>query len=305
MANSTEEVTEKQAEDALRQLSLNTGEEPEPAPEPPAVEEPTTEPVKEPQAAGTEETVTEETPAEGAVEPEGDDVESLKKRIETMTTEAEETEKRNTERMKAVQDRNVQSEEILTKRFLQKSTSHGKLLKIVKDGRSESGVSEADADRAIQEAEGTMNRASASYAQPEVSPTEPDEDQQLVFNSFLNEKGMTTEEAGEFGKWIKSDSEAAMSPNELAVYHQSLPAFLRLAHTRFKEAARDKQAKVDDAVGATRSVQRTQKEAARAASASPAAPRKQPASPKAEKEFKDFTTGDISKLLRQSVEHPD
>lgn len=295
------EVTDEQAELALQQLVQQDPDESETTQEAPAEQapKPPAEQPAEPVPAETEgETETEAAAAET------DDVVSLKQRLEKAESEKQEVEKRFDSRLRALQNRTAENERILRERFLRKSTVADKALKILRAGKaSESGVPEADVDRVIQELEGSMNPASASYA-PSPPQATATEDQALILNGFLNEKGMTVEESEEFGKWIRSEASTVMSPAEQAVASQSLDGFLRLAHTRWQDglSKKTKEAARNDAVGAVRSVQRTQKEAARAASAGAAAPRKQPASQKTEVDLKKLTENDISALLRKSVE---
>lgn len=289
---STEKATEEQATEALQQLTLLDGEsEPEPAPAPQAAPEPERTP--EPEAEPTE--------AETAGE--GDDVASLKKRYEDLQAKTAEDEKRFQARLQAHQQRSADNERILRERHLRKSTAADNALKILKASRTQEGVPEADVERAIREIEGTMHPASASHVPPSPVPAVA-EDQAIILNGFLNEKGMTGDEADEFGRWIRSEGVTALSPGEQAVAGQSLDGFLRIAHSRWQEGMREKDRKAqhNDTVDAVRSVQRTQREAARAASASPTAPRKQPAAPKTTVDIKKLTKDDIATLLRQSVE---
>jgi hypothetical protein len=258
-----EKITQEQAEAALSSL---TGETPEPSPvvetaaPEPSVAEVAAEPVAEEPTAG---------------EPEVDDVTSLKKRLEDYEAKVAEKEKLHESRWKAFQDRASQNEQILRERYLRKSSTADRALKILKATRSEQGVPETDVDTVIREIESTMNPQSASYAPPP-QPTGATEDQAITLNAFLNEKGMTAEEANEFGNWVRSEGAAKLTHREQAVAEQSLDGFLRIAHNRYAQdmSEQEKQSKRNDAVEAVKSVQRTQKDAARAASSAPTAPRK-------------------------------
>lgn len=278
-----EQISEDQAQEALQQLRFNTDEEAEAQAEETVEEQPAEETAE--LEAGTEETQPSEEQPPEVEEPEPD-----------------EAEVRFNAKLEALQHRHQENERILRDRYLRKSTSADNALKILKASRTEDGVSEADVDRVINEMEGTMHPASASY----VAPAQPEatEDQALVLNSFLNDKGMTIQEATEFGNWVRSDAGTVMSAAEQAVAGQSLDGFLRLAHTRWQEglSSEQKNNKRSDAVGAVRSIKRTQRAAAKAASAKPTAPRKQPAGPKTEVDYKKMTKSDVSALLRESVE---
>jgi hypothetical protein len=305
----TEKVTEAQAAEALRALIADGSESDEPQAAVEAAPEPAAAPTEpEPPAAGA----TAEQPTEVAVAeptpPDGDDVTSLKKRLDERDAQVKQAEEQFNARIKASQERYQQNENILRNRFLRKATVADKALRILKATRTESGVPEADVDSAIREIESTMNPASSTYVPPEPASIAT-EDQAIVLNSFLNEKGMTTPEADEFGKWIRSDGATILSEREQDLARRDLDGFLRVAHTRYLDGMRekDKQTRRNDAVEAVRSVQRVQKEAARAASAPAAAPKKQPTAPKpgtvdwakmSKAEQKDM----VGKLLRQSVE---
>ena len=294
-------ITMEQAEEALAAITRSSsGDEPEPletveevaAPEP-SVAPGVTEPVAE------EPTV---------AEPEVDDVTSLKKRLEDYEAKVAEKEKLHESRWKAFQDRASQNEQILRERYLRKSSTADRALKILKATRSEQGVPETEVDTVIREIESTMNPQSVSYAPP-VQPVGVTEDQAIVLNEFLNEKGMTTEEANEFGNWVRSEGAAKLTPREQAVAEHSLDGFLRIAHNRYGQDMREKekQSQRNDAVEAVKSVQRTQKDAARAASSAPTAPRKSVSTSGGkptdihkmpEKERNDY----LAELVRSSVE---
>ena len=297
-------ITEDQANAALQQLLHKPGQ-PEVqltlAEVPPAESEPA-----EPPAAAVvpAETATEtETEPEVAASPETDDVASLKQRLAERETAIQEAEQRYQYRLQAQQQRTQESERILRERHLRKSTAADRALKILKATRSESGVPEAEVDRVIQEIEGTMNPQSTSYVPPS-NFTEAAEDQAIVLNAFLNEKHMDIKEAEEFGLWIKSDGGAALSPNEQALANRDIDGFLRIAHVRYQESARNKANQRANAVEAVKTVQRTQKQAARAASAAPAAPRKTvvASAPPNTIDYDKVTQDDVSTWLRQSVE---
>lgn len=279
-----EQVTEEQAQEALQQLKFTDVEEEAQAEE--TVEEQPAEETVELEAGTEETTPSEEEPPEEVEEPQPD-----------------EAEVRFKAKLDALHQRNQESDRIQNDRYLRKATSHDNLLRMLKATRSEAGASEADVDRLISEAEGTMHPASASYVAPAQAP-EAREDQALVLNSFLNEKAMTMEAAQEFGNWVRSDAATVMSAAEQAVAGQSLDGFLRLAHTRWQQgvSSQEKDNKRSDAVGAVRSIKRTQRAAAKAASAKTTAPRKQPAGTKTAIDTSKLTKNDISELLRQSVE---
>jgi hypothetical protein len=293
-----EKVTDEQAVQALHQLA-GLESEPEaatvvtPAEPAAAVEAAPAAPAPEPEVT-----------AEATPEPESDDVESLKKRLADKDAEIQAVNKRATERAEAIQRRYAANEQILRDRLLRKSTVADKAHKILKASRTESGVPEAEVDGVIREIEGTMNPASASYSPPSASAEVP-EDQAMVLNNFLNEKGISGEEEAEFGKWMRGDAATALSEAEQNVARRGdVDGFLRIAYPRFLEGQRekDKQQRRDDAVEAARSVQRTQREAARAASPTAAAPRKQPAAQQQEVDVKKLTKEDISSLVKQSFE---
>ena len=296
-----EKVTEEQAADAIRALvdmNNQTDDEPEAATEP--AEAPVE--VKEPEPVAVDDA------AEPiAAQAEGDDVVSLKKRLETADTERKQERERFDARWRAIQERNAANERILRDRYIRKSTVADRALKTLKATRTTDGVAEAEVDRVIAEIEQTMNPQSASYVAPE--PTAPiREDQTITLNAFFNEKGMDMDEAEEFSKWMRSDAPAVLTASEQSVVRESLDGFLRIAHARWQDGMRekDKQTRRSDAVEAVRVVQRTQKEAARAASGASAAPRKQPAAPSAGIDWKKMSEDErhemVGKLLRQSVE---
>ncbi len=292
MAPKTAElITEDQANEALQQLL--PGEESEspvqPAAEPESPAEETVEAVVEPTEPAVEEP--EET----------DDVTLLRTRNKELESEVKENEERFQLREQARQEREVASDKIRQDRYLRKSTALDTALKLLEGSRTEAGVAEGDVDRFLQEARGTMHPASPSYVAPETPTAGLTEDQALVANCFLNEKGMTQTEATEFSTWIKVDAPTQMSQGEQDVARTSLDGFLRLAHSRWQEGVRveEKKARTDDAVGAVKSVQRTQREAARAASPSTAAPRAQRVAPK-EIDVSKLTPDDVSGLLKES-----
>ena len=297
-----EKVTEAQAADALRALvdmNNQTDDEPEVAAQ--SEQEPEAAP------AAAEPTAAEEPAEPVAAQAEGDDVASLKKRLETADTERQKERERFEARWKAIQERNVANERILRDRYIRKSTAVDRALKTLKATRTDSGVAEAEVDRVIAEIESTMNPQSASYVPPEPSAAAR-EDQAIVLNSFLNDRGMDTEEAEEFGKWMRSEAPTILTPFEQDVARESLNGFLQIAHTRWQQGMRDKdkQTRRNDAVEAVRTVQRVQKEAAKAASGAGAAPRKQPTASKAEPDWKKMSKDErndwVALLLKQSVE---
>ena len=295
------QVTEEQAENALHQLIMDSsGEqvgdvtlvhaehsvEAEPAPAEPATEEPA--------------------PVEAAVtaEPGQDDIESLKKRLTEADERVQAAEKAGLARADAIKQRSAHNETILREKYLRKSSVVDRALKLLKAARTEQGVPEAQVEQIITEIEGTMNPASSSYSPPPVQPAATQEEQAMILNSFLNERGMTSEEADAFGTWMRSEASTALSPVEQAVAQRDLDGFIRIAHGRYAESLRDKgrQQQRQDAIGVVKAVQRTQREAARAASAAPAAPRKQPTAPKTEISLEKLSSDDISNLVVKSVE---
>lgn len=305
-------VTEEEANEALVQLVQQAAENPDgdsAVTEPSQAAEPETpaEATEEPAAEAIEATEAEAAPAEATpAEPETDDVESLKRRLEAIEATSAEQATRFEARMKAFHDRASQNERILHDRFLRKSTAADKALKVLRATRSETGVPEAEVDAMIREIEGTMNPQSASYSPP---PAPVAEDQAIVLNNFLNEKGMTGDEAGSFGQWIQTQGPTKLSIMEQAVATQSMDGFLRIAHQRWQDSIREEQSRAaqvtrNDTVEAVKAVQRTQKEAARAASSAPTAPKKQPAKPTSsqKKSWKDFSQEEIAKLIQESVE---
>ena len=294
-----EQITEEQAGEALHQLIAEARGETASAPEPVEVEQP----AEAAQVAA--DTTTEETVEAATIaEPGADDIESLRKRLVETEEKVQAAEKSALARAEAIKHRSAQNESILREKYLRKSSVVDRALKLLKAARTEQGVPEAQVEQIITEIEGTMNPASASYSPPPAQPAATQEEQALILNSFLNERGMTSEEADEFGKWMRSEASTVMSPVEQAVAQRDLDGFLRIAHNRFAESLRDKgrQQQRQDAIGAVKAVQRTQREAARAASAAPAAPRKQTNAPKAATNLKDLSKDDLSALIRQSVE---
>ncbi len=296
---SENKITDDQANEALQQVMGMTNDSEdvrveEPAPEPPAEPEPAP---AEPVAAAE---VPEETPA---AEPGADDLESLRKRNEELKVSGTQAEERFKARMDAQQQRYAENERIMRERVLRKSTAADRARQALQASLTEDGIDRAEVEKVIRELEGTMNPASASYTPPEPSPMAT-EDQQITLNNFLSEQSMTREDADEFGKWVQTEAPSAMSVPEQEVARQSLSGFLRLAHTRWQQSVheKEKEAKRDDAVGAVRSVKRTQREAAKAASASTTAPQKSAATPPAQTDLSKLTDEDISALLRQSVE---
>jgi hypothetical protein len=299
-------VTVEQANEALRALAAEAnGDEPQPAteePTPVAAEAPVAEaPVEEPPA---------ESAPEAATAADGDDVVSLKKRLEEREQEVKRVTELHEQRLKAAQERFSQNEQILRQRFLRKATAAERALQTLKGTRTKEGVAETDVDRVIAEIEATMNPASPSYAAPPPGQVTPSEDQAIIFNSFLNEKGMSLDEAAEFGRWIQAESATKLSQRELAVSERDLDGFLRIAHVHWANGARDNdKAKVrTDAVAAVQAVKHVQREAARA-TAPPSAPRKQPAAAPSSPQYADVKKMTpearqkwVSDLVKASVE---
>ena len=261
-------VTEEQANEALQQLLQDVHGEGAPS-EPTQTQEAAPEPSPAVEVAAPEPGAAEPTP-----EPEPDDITSLKKRLEEYEAQVAEKEKLHEARWKAFQDRASQNEQILRDRYLRKASTADRALRVLKATRTEQGIPEAEVDGVIRDIEGTMNPASASYVPPAPSPAATEE-QAIILNGFLNEKGMTMEEANEFGTWVRSEGATKLTPREQAVAEQSLDGFLRIAHGRWQEGQREstKQTTRSNAVEAVKSVQRTQREAAKAASIHPRLPR--------------------------------
>lgn len=287
-------VTAEQANEALRALVTDQGDEPQPQAEEaaPAAEAPAESPAEPKAAAEPAAEAAQGPPAEPVQAAEGDDVASLKKRLEDRDQEVKRVTELHEQRLRAAQERFQQNEQILRQRFLRKATAAERALQTLKRTRTQEGVPEKDVDHVIAEIEATMNPASPSYspaiASPAPGPT-PSEDQAIVFNSFLNEKGMSLDEAAEFGRWIQAEAASKLSPRELAVSERDLDGFLRLAHVHWATAMRDNdRAKAKtDAVAAVQAVQRTQREAARA-TAPPTAPRKPPSAAPATPAYADI-----------------
>lgn len=282
-------ITLDQANSAMHDILEKKGAD-DPVEPPPAEPEPAPE---EPEAASSE-----EPPAE----PVSDDVESLKNRVSN-TEDSAAVEKRFQAKLDAIQRRFADNERILRDRYVRKSSVADRALKLLKDARNEAGIDPSDVDRLVKDIEGTMNPMSPSYSPPSDNGTAT-EDQAMVLNTFLNEKGMGTEEADAFGQWLRGEAATKLSPFEQAVASRDLDGFLRIAHSRFSDGLREQNAdrQRTDAVAAVKSVQRTQREAARAASTTTAAPRKQPTGTRAEVDVTKLTKNDISSLLRQSVD---
>lgn len=298
---STGKITEEQAGEALRALLQQPEAESAAVSEPEPAEPEVAEPEPAEPTGGEEQPAGEAAPEAAAAE--SDDVVSLKTRLAQAEAGRKAAVEAAEKRAQAMQERFAHSERILRDRYLKKSNVANQALQILKRARGPEGVPEADADRLIRDIESSMNPESASY----VPPTQPQftvEDQAIVLNSFLNEKTMTTEEAEEFGRWMRSDATTHLTPYEQAVAGRDLDGFLRLAHNRWQEGTKvaDKEKQRNDAVLATKSVQRTQREAAKAASAAPSAPRKpSPTGPKP-LNLKKLSHDDVSSLLRKAVE---
>lgn len=294
-----ERVTDDEANAALHQL-VGREDPPEAAvepvtetPEPSTTVEP--EEPAEPQAADPVEPVAE------------DDIESLRARNTQLESDMAAAKKDQEDRIAALRDRNQANERILRDRYLRKATVTDKALKALQAARDQ-GISEEAVDAIIREAQGTMHGGVAQplpeqpVPQPQPVATNED-DRALVLNSFLNEQQMSSAEAEKFGNWVQTEAENAMSANEKAVAHSSLDGFLRLAHNRYREGIEAKEAAArDDAVGAVRSVQQTQRQAARAATVSTGgAPLKQ--APAAEQtDTRKLSQADVASLLKQSVQ---
>ena len=297
-----EKITEEQATAALHQLTHEDSGEPETpveVAEQPAVEaEPA--PVEAKEEDAKEETV--ETATEVVEAAATDDVASLKTRLEEAEKKAVEREEDHKERLASFKERSSESSRIMRDRYVRKSAAADNARRVIEAAKTDAGVDPVEADRVLAELKSTLHPDSANYAPP-VQRTAATEDQQVVINEFLDEKEMTTKEGDKFGLWVKTEASAIMSPLEQQVAHESLPAFLRLAHGYWKKGVREEQNKqVDDAVGAVKAVKQTQKAAAKAASASPAAPKKQPVNKPTGTSPKDYKPEDISALLRASVE---
>ena len=296
------EVTQEQAEGALKDLM---GMEQEVVTEQPTVETAPVEEVVAPvetEAAPVEEVVTTE---ESVVTEEAapDDLASLQARNKQLEEDAKTATETNDARFAALQQRSQQNDQIMRDRYLRKSSAGAEVLKILRNANTDEGVSQADVDRAIAQMEGTMNPASSTYAPAPQQPTGIVEDQTIVLNNFLNEKGMTIQDADTFGQWIRTEAPTAMSQPEQDVAGHSIDGFLRIAHTRWQEGVAKANGKVqrNDAVEAVRTVQRTQKQAARAASSTTAAPRKQPAGTGQVAIPDKLSDEDIDALLKQAV----
>ncbi len=294
------QVTEAQADDALQQIIK--GEEEQETVEVSDLLDTSTEQPAE--AEVTEEVDTEEVAVKAVAEEEeeGDDVESLRARVKTMDEDKVKVQEEFDSRLSALQERSAASEKIIQDRYLRKATSADRARKSLMASLTEEGVDRAEVERVIGEIEGTMNSASQSYSTPQPSAAYT-EDQALALNNFLNEKGMTREEAETFGTWISTKAGTEMSPTEQAVAGDSISGFLHLAHSRWKgsNSEADNKAKTDDAVQAARSVKRTQREAARAASSRSPAPKKQPANPEKKQDLSELSSDDVAALVRLSV----
>lgn len=292
------EPTEEQASEALQQLAASATE---------SEEEPVQAAEEQPAQADTEAQETAEEGVETTVEePGADDVASLKARLEAFEQQEKERQEQYDARMRAINERYQTNQQILQDRYLRKSTVADKALRALKASRSENGVAETEVDQIIREMEGTMHPESTQYAPPQETYAPPPEDNRvLVVNAFLNEKGMTTDDATQFDQWIRTEAPNAMSQAEQAVARESLDGFLRLAHARWQQTTSEesKQAKRDDALSAVKTVQRTQQAAARAASATTGSPRRQPVAQPTEVDVSKFTDNDVSALLRKTVEH--
>ena len=298
-----EKITEERAAEALQQLTVeDLGEQETPV----EVVEQSTEPVETAPVEAKEGDAKKETGEKTATETvkaaAEDDVASLKTRLEDAEKSAKEREEHFTERHKASQERHAESTRILQDRYIRKSTAADRALKIIEAAQTDTGVDPVEAKRVVEELKSTMHPESASYAPP-VQRAEAVEDQQVVINSFLNEKDMTVAEGDKFGLWIKTESHNIMSPIEQAKAHTDLDGFLRFAHISWKEDVDKKNDKqVGDAVGAVKAVKQVQKAAARAASATTTAPKKQVVTKSTGTDVKKLTDNDVSALFKASVE---
>jgi len=290
--------TQEQAEEALRALRAPEGE---PEDEPVAVAEPEPEPATdlpaepEPEPSRGPITATEEG-VDG-----GDDIESLRARLDDFQVQLKTSEERADARIAAIKERSAANAAILRDRYLRKSTAADRAKQVLLATRSEAGATEAEVNSAIQDLEGTQNPASATYAPP-VTTTVNQEDRDLIINDFLNEKGMTQAEATEFDTWVRAEGVAQMSAAEQEIAEQSPAGFLRLLYSRYDNGVKEKrrEAKTSDAVRAVEGVQRVQREAARAGATAPSVAGRRRA-PKGEVDVKDLTEADVARLVRESV----
>lgn len=295
-----EKVTEEQATNALRSLMGPQEDPPVAEPEPEPAPEPTPEP--SPETTAEPEAEAEPTPEVEAAAP-TDDVESLRKSLKDRDEELERTRKSADERAAAIQQRAQQNEQILRERFLKKAADADRAHKLLKRSRSAEGVTEREVDETISALEAGMNPSSPSYTPP-AEQGHDRQDQAIVLNAFLNEKGMTIGEADTFlNKWMREEATNVLTESEQRIANRDLDAFLRIAHNKFIEGQREKgkAQRRSEAVEATRVVQRSQREAARAATAAPAAPRKTGAPAPRPVDVKSLKPADISTLLRKTV----
>lgn len=303
-----EKVTPEQAEGALRELlsgkqEAQDTEEPAPAPDPettPKVEEP--EPDQPAEAEEPEPDAGASPETEAASAPEGDDIVSLRKRIEEGEAKRKADKDLFDARWKAVNERGRQNEDILRKRLLTKSSIVDRARTMLERLSSDNGPTQVEVDRLLEDIRGTMNPASPSYVPPpQAQHADLSEDHIITLNAFLNEHEMTAENADRFGRWLQGDGRTVLTPQEQAIADQSLDGFLRIAHRRWSDAETeaDKKKRQADAVEAVKTIQKTQRLAAKAGAATPRAPTKTstPAPSKPAKLSKD----DVSALLRQTV----
>lgn len=301
-------VTDEQAGAALQQLLAQSKEPEEETPEVQIVEEKPEPEAEQPAAVEEPAGTVEEAPAKKEEAPavDTDDVASLKARLAEREKALEEKDKLWQQRWDAMNLRAKETEKIRQERFLRKSTAADKARQLLQKAKAQGEFSPDEADAVLREIEGTLNPASTSY-----TPPEGNEDKAIILNSFLNEKGLTAEDADQFGAWIQNEASRALSPGEMGVARESLDGFLRIAYGRYQQDRREKEAEQKRAstVEAVKSVQRTQRETARAASAAPSAPRKTSlASPKRDtvKELREMPEKDrnaaLSALLKAAVE---
>lgn len=297
-----EEITLEQAHAALQQVNTGASDDSEVADESTGILQETEQPEVETVAAAAE---TEEVAGTEEAAPAVEDEQPAAVEAQP-DTELEDTKKLFQDRMDAQKERFDQNQGILRTRLLQKSTATDSALKLLQATLTEDGVGRDDVQKVIAELKGTMNPASPSYAPPpETLPRQETavEDQNMVMNDFLNEKSLTAQEAQDFGNWVRTEAQQVMSQAEQNVAQHSVDGFLRLAHGHWSAgvSAQEKAGRTNDAVGAVKSVQRTQRAAARAASSKPAAPIRQPASPQTTVDVSKFTEDDVSRLLQQTV----
>ena len=254
--------------------------------------------------ASEENAPVEEAPEETAAEQqaEGDDVASLKARLE----EAEKKQAEYDRRFQDIQTRSRQSIEATRARMLAKSTQLDKARILLERAlTSEQGVDKAEVERLMAEIQSGYNPASSNY-QPAPTPFQPQplpsEDAISGVNDFLNENGILTAEADEFGAWARGPSHT-LTQRDIDLANRDTYAFMHSAWPKFAkwkaQQEADKQPEPSVTAKAIKTVQKVQKAAARAASNMPSEAGGSQGQPKARKPS-EVSDNELANAFRSS-----